>query len=83
MMEHSCQGHQGSANMCHIHKVYNVVWETLKCTNIVDEYLELHKSNFDLKYEVFFTSPESPSCLVSFPQQEDPNVPNEQEKATI
>jgi hypothetical protein len=51
----------------------------LKHTTIVDEYLELHKADFDLEYEIFFTPLESPSHLVSYPQQENLDVPNEQE----
>jgi hypothetical protein len=55
----------------------------LKHITIIDEYLESHKLDLDLEYEVFFTPLESPFHLVSYPQQEDLNVPNKQEKATI
>ncbi len=55
----------------------------MKFTNIIDEYSESHKSDFNSEYEVFFTPLESPSHLVSYPQQEDLDVPNEQERVTI
>ncbi len=62
------------------------MWETLKCTHIVGEYLKEHedsdKIEFNFELELFFMPPQSPN-LILYPKQEPPYVPTDHDKVVV
>lgn len=64
-----------------------IIWETIKCTHIVDEYLKEHeesdKAEFNFEFKLFFMPPQNSRNLIFYPKQEPPYVPIEHDKVMV